>query len=291
MGRNKNNREFWESGVLNKATYRYYYDRLTELAISSFKWNNLPDTIDSRFMELVLFRFGQAVFFEDDVMGYLCLTNAMSGNWNVYNIPLRRRAYASNGYQKQLDISDSVIIYNNMLHMPSARDIRMFAQKLYEIDRTIDVNLKAQKTPILIKCDEKERLTMQNLYMKYDGNQPFIWGDTYLNDGAFDVLKTDAPFVAPDIYELKTKIWNEALTCLGISNVTISKKERMVTDEVQRNMGGVIASRKSRLKAREYACEQINKMFGLNISVEFEENSGNNEGEPLDVEERIDIND
>lgn len=279
MGRNKNNREFWESGVENNWAYKYYYNRLTELSISSFKWNNLPETVDSRFMELTLFKYGQAVFFEDEVMGYLCLTNALNGNWNIYNIPINRRAYATNGYNKKLDIDNSVVIYNNLLHLNTSNQVRYYANRLAQMDRIIDVNIMAQKTPILIKCDESERLTMQNLYLKYTGDQPFIWGDKSLSSTPLEVLSTGAPYVAENIYNLKEKIWNEALTCLGISNVSITKKERLITDEVDRHMGGVIASRYSRLNARQQACEQINDMFDLNIDVEFQENVDDSDDE------------
>ena len=108
-------------------------------------------------------------------------------------------------------------------------------------------------------------MTYLNLYKEYDGNAPVIKGTKGLDLDAFTVLKTDAPFVARDLYELKSEYWNEALTYLGISNVNTTKKERMVTDEVIRNMGGTIASRYSRLEMRRQACEQINKMFGLDI--------------------------
>lgn len=282
MGRNKNNREFWQSGSENNQAYYYYYNRLTELSISSFKWNNLPETVDSRFMELTLFRYGQAVFFEDEILGYLCLTNALNGNWNIYNIPINRRAYATNGYNKKLTAKDSVIIYNNLLHLNTSSQVRYYAKRLAHMDRIIDVNIMTQKTPILIKCDESERLTMQNLYMKYDGNQPFIWGDKSLSSTPLEVLNTNAPYVAEDIYNLKEKIWNEALTCLGISNVSITKKERLISDEVERHMGGVIASRYSRLNAREQACDQINEMFGLNISVNYQENVADKDFEDVD---------
>lgn len=156
------------------------------------------------------------------------------------------------------------------------------------MDRIIDVNIMTQKTPILIKCDESERLTMQNLYMKYDGNQPFIWGDKSLSSTPLEVLNTNAPYVAEDIYNLKEKIWNEALTCLGISNVSITKKERLISDEVERHMGGVIASRYSRLNAREQACDQINEMFGLNISVNYQENVADKDFEDVDDEKKRD---
>lgn len=286
MGRRKRDRAFWESADLNNASYIQYYDRLTELSISMFEWRNLPDTVDPRFLELTLFANGMAVFFKDEVEDYLALQCAISGPLNVYRIPIRRRAYAVNGYNRELDDKNSVIIYNNMLHKNSMLDVRMFARELYNLDRAISVNANAQKTPILLRCDENQRLTLENLYMDYDGNKPVIYGDKGLNPNSLSVLKTDAPYVADKLYTLKTQKWNEALTYLGISNVNITKRERLITDEVTRNQGGTIASRYSRLQSRRMACEQINKMFGLNIQCDYREDFQ----EIVDVEDSDTIN-
>ena len=267
----KRDRQFWESAALNNATFRQYYNRLTELSISMFEWKNLPDTVDPRYLELTLFTDGQAVFFKDEEIGFLALQNTKSGKFNVYRVPVERRAYAVNGYQKDLTDKDSVIIFNNYLHSNSRLDVEMFSRRLWNLDRAIDVNANAQKTPVLIQCDETQRLTMLNLYKKYDGNEPFIFGDKNLNPNAIKTLKTDAPYVADKLYQLKTQIWNEALTYLGISNINITKKERLITDEVTRNQGGTIASRYSRLEARRDACREINKMFGLDIWCDYRE--------------------
>ena len=286
MSRRKRDREFWESAELNNAAYIQYYDRLTELSISMFEWRNLPDTVDPRFLELTLFSNGMAVFFkeEDD---YLALQCAISGPLDVYRIPVRRRAYAVNGFNRELDNKNSVIIYNNMLHKNSMLDVRMFARDLYNLDRAISVNANAQKTPILIRCAENERLSLENVYMNYDGNKPVIFADKQLNPNALTVLKTDAPYVADKLYTLKTQKWNEALTYLGISNVNITKRERLITDEVTRNQGGTIASRYSRLESRRQACKQINEMFKLDIQCDYREDYQ----EVVDAEDSDSIND
>lgn len=271
MSRKRKNKQFWESALLNNANYIQYYNRLTELSISMFEWKNLPDTVDFRWLELVLFTNGQAVFFKDEVLGFLALQNALGGQMNVYNIPKDRTAYAPNGYNMRLTNENSVVIYNNLLHTNSMLDVQMFAKRLYNLDRAIDVNANAQKTPILIQCEDSERLSMENLYKDYDGNMPVIKGTKALNPNSLSVLKTDAPYVADKLYTLKTQIWNEALTYLGISNVNIQKKERMITDEVARNQGGTIASRYSRLEARRQGCKQVNDMFGLDIWCDYRE--------------------
>lgn len=271
MGRKRTN--FEQSAWMNNSTYMQYFDRLMELAVSMFEWENMPEEIDVRFLEISLFRDGKAVFFRDDDLDqYLALKCAVNGGFNVYGIPVNRRAYSpTNSYQKQLTDKDSVIIYNNYLHTNSLREVKNFAMRLYNLDRIIDVNANAQKTPVVILCGENQRLTMLNLFKEVDGNAPVIYGDNNIDLKNVTALSTGAPYVADKIYQLKTQIWNEALTYLGISNTNITKKERMITDEVVRNMGGVIASRYSRLDVRKKACVEINKMFGLNIDVSYKE--------------------
>lgn len=266
--RHKNN--FGESAIRNNGTYGFYLEKLTELAISMFEWKNLPKEIDPRFLELTLFSDGQAVWFKDDELDkYLALQVITQGRLDVYRVPIKRRAFAVNGYQRQLDIENSVIIYNNYLRTNSYAMCVMYAKRLYNLDRIIDVNANAQKTPVLLKADEMQRLTVLNAYKEWDGNQPVIYGDKALDPNCLSVLRTDAPYVADKIYQLKTQYWNEALTHLGISNLNIQKKERLVSDEVVRSQGGTIASRYSRLQARRDACEKINEIFGLNVEVDY----------------------
>lgn len=265
------NSQFWQSAKYNNANYMQYFNRLTELSISMFDWKNLPETIDQRFMELALFGDGMCVFFYEKDVGYLALRTMIGGHLNVYQIPTERVAYASNGVNVPLNETNSVIIFNNMLHTNSMLDVEVFAERLYKLDRIIDVNTNAQKTPVLITCEENQRLTMKNLYMKYDGNEPVIFADKNLSPNALKVLNTEAPFISDKIYDLKTKYWNEALTYLGISNTNSVKKERMTLTEATKEQGGIIASRYSRLEARRYACEQINNMFGLDIWCDYRE--------------------
>lgn len=262
-----------EAARLNNKTYDMYYNRLTELALNMFEWVNLPDSVDERFLELSLFSQGMAVYFNDEVMGNLALNCMIGGNLDVYRIPIRRTAYATNGYQKHLTNQDSVIVFNNYTHTNSLLDIEMYARRLYEIERAIDVNVRGQKTPNIVRATESQRLTMLNLYMQYDGNEPFIFGDNNLDMDAIKVLKTDVPFIADKLNLLKRQIWGEALTYLGIENNSSDKKERLITEEVNSNLGGVEAQRFCKLNARRQAVKKINKMFGTNIEVRFREES------------------
>lgn len=266
MGHKKNR---WPSAQINNQTYIDYYQRLMEFAINMFEWRNLPPTVDERFLELTLYEKGYCLYFNDEVVGNLALTCTIGGMLDVYRIPTERRAFAVNGYNKICTSQDSVLIFNNYLHTPTILTIELFARRLYEIERTIDVNVKAQKTPTLVLASEQQRLTLLNLYMQYDGNEPFIFGDKDMEFDGIKCLKTDAPYVADKLQVLKHQIWNEALTFCGIENSNQDKKERLVADEVGSNYGNIEAQRNVMLNARRQAADKINRMFGTNIEVRF----------------------
>lgn len=269
----KQTAQFYDSLFDTLSYQSFYRDRLTDIALSCVKWKNLPEEIDPRFLEWCLFYDGMAIFFKDDITEkFVCIQVMPSGQFNMYRIPKERTAYAVNGYQNSdLNENNSVIIYNNLLRKPSVQDIEIYAKKLTNIDLTLNVNVNAQKTPIAIICDETQRLTFQQLYQNYAGNMPFIFGDKGLNLDNVKSINTQADYKGEELNKLKTDIWNEALTYLGVSNVQYQKKERINTEEINRSMGGAFASRRSRIKARQNAVEEINKMFGLSIEVDFED--------------------
>lgn len=265
----KTNRANRRTNSINQSTYIMYFNRLKELAVNAFKWEGLPPTVDYRFLELVLFELGYCLYFNDEVIGNLALTCTIGGQLDVYRIPIYRRAYATNGYNRQCSKKDSVLIFNNFLHTPSSLVIEEYARRLTEIQRAIDININAQKTPVAILSSEKQRLTMKNLYQQYDGNEPFIFGDKDLDLDGIKVINTQAPAVFQQLQIQKNQVWNEALTYLGIENANADKKERMTVNEVGSNYGNVEAERYTRLMARRQACEQINAMFGTDITVRY----------------------
>ena len=272
---NKNDKRQLEGNVNSFIKYR---DQLMELGMSMIAWDfskmekEERQFLTQRQIEWNEYYKGATVFFKDEELeSYLCLPVMLSGPFDLDDIPKKRVAYAKNGYRKELDESNSVVIYNNYLRKPSCYTVNHYASMLSDLEESVMVNCKAQKTPVAIVCEENERLTMINMYEQYDGNYPFIFGQKNLNLGNIKSISTGAPFVADKLYQIKMQIWNEALTHLGISNISYQKKERLVSDEVIRNMGGTIASRYSRLEVRRDAVKKIKDMFGVEIKVDYRE--------------------
>lgn len=258
--------------AINNQTYIDYLDRLKLLATSLFSWEGLDEvagTGASRFLELSLYEYGRACFIKDEKLGYMSLRVNPSDTFNVYMLPTKVTAW-SIGYNKEYDFDDVVYIMNNDLQVPTSRTINQFAYRLYETERTIDVNLIAQKTPVLIEGDTKTILTLKNVYMQYSGNTPFIFGNKQFDiSNKLNVLNTNAPYLIDKLELHKHEIWDECLTFLGIDNANTDKKERLITDEVESNNEVINYYLNCFYKTRKSACDEINKKFGLNIELKL----------------------
>lgn len=259
--------QFEEAAALNMAVFSDYYKRLRLLALSLFEWENLPESMNERFLEQCLYWYGKAAIVSDENLGIINTKCTPSESLNIYGEATEYHCY-STGYDANFPLDDMVYVRNNLEALPTDATIQLFAQRLYEAERTIDVNIKAQKTPVIILCDEKQRLTMKNIYMKYDGNEPIIYGKKGLDIDDIKVLRTDAPFVADKLEEYKRNVWSEALSFLGINNVMTEKKERLLTGEVDANNQMIDLSAQTMLLTRELAAEKFNRLWpGRNISI------------------------
>lgn len=258
--------------MVNNATYIDYLDRLKLIATSLFTWDGLDDVAGvgaSRFLEIALYENGRGVFFKDDELGYLALRVNPNDKFNVYMLPTKVICYSFE-YNKEKDIDDVVYIMNNNLQKPTFETLKLFAYRLYETERTIDVNLIAQKTPVLIEGDTKTILTLKNVYMQYSGNTPFIFGSKQFDlNNKLSVLNTNAPYLVDKLELHKHEIWDEALTYLGINNANTDKKERLITDEVNSNNELINYYLNCFYKTRKEACDRINEKYGLNISIKL----------------------
>ena len=258
------------SMFLNNATVIDYEDTLHMLATSLFTWKGLDEVAGfgaSHFIEESLYRYGKACIVNDTEIGIKALNVTASGKLNIYYLPVKVNAF-STGYNKIYDFDDVVYIMNNELQKPTQDTLRLFAQRLYETERTTDVNLQAQKTPVLIEGDKNVLLTLKNVYMQYSGNIPVIYGNKNFDvSSKLNVLRTDAPYVIDKLDVHKDKLWNDCMTFLGINNANTSKKERLVTSEVESNDQLINYYLNCFYKKRKEACDILNKKFGTNVEI------------------------
>ena len=253
---------------LNNLTFTDYFYRLSLIALSIFKWDNLPNGINERWIEKYLFDIGECMFFKDPILGFR-VSKSIDKGINIYNEPIDLEPESTGLTEPKTYKNgiDAVLIKNNDLSIPTLPTLQLYAYRLADLTRTQDVNITAQKTPILIITSDRQKLTMKNVFNQWSGNEPVIYGDKEMNIDGVKVLKTDAPIVFDKIQIQKHQLWNEVMTFLGVNNANQDKKERLVDDEVQANNEQVKRSLDVMLKARQSACSEINRIFGTNIKV------------------------
>lgn len=252
--------------LLNHNTFRCLYDRYRLIAVNAWEWDNLPDGIQSRHIERLLFERGMLAFFRAPQMGFMALECEAGGNLNVYGDPLWYRAHGYN-YQRKLNADDCVIIENNLLRLPTDPFIMHYVNKLTEAERTMDVNVKACKTPIVFACDDKDVLTFKRIFQQVDGNVPAFFADRALNLDSIQAFQTGAKFMGNDLMDYKRAVESDLLTFLGQNNTPVDKKERVLNAEANANNGLIESFAQLQEEARQRAVEAINEKYDLNITV------------------------
>jgi hypothetical protein len=264
---------FLDSMLMNSSTYIDYLERFKKICLSMFEWVNLPESMNQRYLEECLYYKGQAALLKDENYGFINTQVCDNGYLNIYGLPSQLHCYSfqySNNRNlytglEGKEYNDAILVMNNWERIPTSMTIELFAQRLAEAEMIASVNIKAQKTPVLIVVDENQRLMMENLYAQYDGNRPFIFGDKNQlgAESPIKSISTGADFIADKVMEYKKQIWNEALQFLGINTLQTEKKERLITDEASSNNELINLNLQSMLIPRQEACKQFNKLFGL----------------------------
>lgn len=290
MGKPKKRTALEDAMLLNNATYFDYLDRVKKIALSIFEWVNLPESMDSRYLERCLYYTGAAALLHDETYGFINTKATCSNNLNIYGLPTEitafsysyrdvRRVY--NGLtEANSDInSEAILVLNTWDMLPTAPSIELFCMRLAEAQRIIDINIKAQATPYVVMTDENERLSMINAFQQVDKNAAVIFGKrgTFESD-SIKTLNTQAPYIADKVQGYKRDIWNEMLSYLGVDNIE-EKAERLVSAEVSSNNELVNLNLQSFYATRKLAAEQFNEKYGLTgdkaIDVKLRSDIGN----------------
>ena len=248
------------------------YNRFLNLALNRFKWENLPQGITSRKIEEFLVQHGQVMFFKDNGI-FIVLPSYGVGRYDIYNEPLTYNVIGNN-YNKMVDREDGVLIRNNATSSNDYDDLLLFAERINEVEQTMDINLNGQKTPFVILCDEKERLTFKNILHQVQKFKYAIFGSKKLSMNSMSVMETKSEYLLDKLQDHKNSLMNELLTFLGINNNNTDKKERLLVDEVNANNEFILVNIDHMYEERKKACEEINKKFGLNITVNRREVDG-----------------
>lgn len=249
---------------------RMYWRVLTELAVNRFQWDGLPDTVDSRFLELCLFRQACCVFYDDPDYGYLALRGTGAGQWNMYDNPTKFQVTGNAMVNKLLTDEECVPIWANDLRAPDLDIVSLFSARLAELSQTIDIQIKNMRVTRIVVTDENQKHSWQNLMRMVEQGIPVVYASQSLEPSAVTVLDAGSdPQSLSALMIAFTRSWNDCLGLLGINGANQDKKERLVASEVNANDDQIDSARWVNLNARQKACDEINARYGLDISVDY----------------------
>ncbi|MBO7078700.1 MAG: hypothetical protein J6W64_02710 [Bacilli bacterium] len=260
--------------ISNIKTTEMYKKQCTSLAENVFTFNNLLDDdkvkfLDMSFVNHELVCKGSIAWFMDEELGLLALPFMNVGALDLYGRPTRIQVIGKNGYTRQLDVGEYVIMYDNMSRIPLIFDVLQYAERIALIQRTIDINVKQQRTPRYWQVTSENKKSVLDALDGIDSMNDTVITYDGVDLGDINLALAPAPYVTDKLSEEKDKTWNEFLRLIGICNTTFEKKERNIKDEVILSQAGTIASRYTRYNARIEAIDKINKMFNMNIEVGY----------------------
>lgn len=248
--------------------YSYYLETFVGISQIVFKYENVPDSVNVEYLEKRLLFDGYCFFFNDDELGYLTLGGSFR-DLDVYGWPSKFEARGQNGsyFNQDLNNKNCIMMYDNIERQPILTKLSFFANRLADMVIASQANIRKQKTPYLISADQDTVLTVQNIIRDVNAGTGEVFAKKGFNKEDITVWDLKAPLIVKDLREEFNACFNEALTFIGIPNVQMQKRERMISDEVNRSLGGAEANSFRRFQARLYAVDKINKMFGLDIKV------------------------
>lgn len=264
-------------------------DYWKNIAINIFEWKGLEEispSLTSEIIEETLFDKGSCLFFKDSNLGYMALPVAPANKLNVYRKPTNFRAIGNN-YTKEYDVDNSVLIKNNTLKKATFDIVDYYTSKLADIELTKDLHRNAHKMPIVLECTEDTQLTAKNIFKKIHSNEPVIFKNRTRGEGevGVNVLNANVTYINDKLEDDYHNYEARILTALGLDNYVEDKKERVQSAEVESQQEYIISSFRASLNERKKACEAINKMFGLNLSVDYVKAEQIETNEPVDESE------
>lgn len=293
--KDRNNQDVISADILNNFTFIDFFDRLKRVATSIFKWKNLPDTMNERWLELCLFYKGMAGILKHDDYGIINTEASWSGNIDIYGLPTLIYCFSTSFFSEQRvrydgkvsieelskiygiqndNLKEAILVMNNIDMQPTFIAMELFAYRLYKVQRTIDINLDLIKKPFIIGCNEQDKLSMQKFMMDVENNQNMIFATADFDpSNSIKIFDLNVNNHVEELENEKRAILSEALTTLGVNSILVDKAERLISDEGKKDNEFINYNLQYYWKQRKEACEQFNKLFKPEKEIEVVLNS------------------
>lgn len=269
----------------------HYYEWLQQIGGQLYEWEGFPDEVPSHMIEPMVWNYGTVAWQDNQKLGEI-FTKGTTQLIGSYNVPTffqsTDRFFTSISfpiyYYGRYKFPNSGLLLNNRLVVPgenqdlsSTRGMLLYAEQLATLKQISDINLNAQKTPIVMLYDGDNLQSIQHLYDEYDGSKPVIFsrkvidekGELKTGEQMADLIKTldtKAPFILDKIEAQKEKVWNEAMSWYGLSSVAHVKTERLTQSESESTQDQFLGMQNSMLQSRLEFCKLYKMLTGRTIT-------------------------
>lgn len=282
----------------------YYTDTMLNKTLTMFKYNNLPDSIPERELELLLQTTGKCIVTEWN--GEIV---ALDGNYappnDVYYRPTHfivANPWANINHEFKLVNTDilseveeigehkpAILFRGDPLDRGLLPIIHKYGALLTEVDLTqylAAVNFRSIYA-ITANTDREYESAKAFLNGIKDGKQGVMMEEEMSNGIKTQPYSNSAQGYITQTIELRQYVWGMFLNEIGLNANYNMKRERLSASETDLNEDSLRPLIDAMLEERQKACEEINALFGTDISVEFSSAWEKYNDNPVEEEEDV----
>lgn len=261
----------------------FWYRDLFNLAVSLFKYEGLPPSINEYYLKGTLLLNGYIIWSKDKKGNLRALNGGLEGI-DCYNMPVHGIiANHTLGDWRTTFGVDSVLQWSNNTATPLKFVLSHYAELLADLDCDVAVNLENLKlTKVFHASTTEEKTKIENMLKKVrHGNSAIITNlpvTELFGTEKVPLFSTETEYIINKLLEDRRSIYNEFLTEFGINNCAIEKRERLILAEVDANNDELLIRRDFWLNAQRNGINAVNKIFGTEISVDMTTERGESNG-------------
>ena len=237
-----------------------------------FQYHNLPDSIPSREIELLLQTNGFGVFIEVEGKYYI-VNGGLGGEPDVYNMPTEAViSIPALKLNKTYKINeDCIVIPNDSMYLGLLPMYAKYCTLMNENEITMLLATVNKRIQHLLSANDDNTIESAKEFLKkvFDGEIGVIGESKLFESLKVNTTSTTSQVSMKDLFEyeqyLKASMYNE----IGLSANFNMKRERLSSSEVEANTDNLYPLVDDMLNSRRKGLEKVNEMFGLDIQVEF----------------------
>jgi len=267
--------EYLKTKSQNKVRFTTYANLLFNTMLEMFDYQGLPDTIPKRFLETILHTTGE-VFISKINDKLIASHGSLAGEVDEYGLGTKALAICPRGDAEGVRGIDIAYGINNDTASPDSL-VYWIAHLLAETDKSIKTNVIYSRLLKIPKVsNEKDKAMFEEIIKKVMDGEAQAFASTNALDlelgaGTETFELTDAnkidklPYLTQFFEDCLKRFYN----FYGQPMQNQNKRAQSISDEIHGQDSVSFIIPLQMLKCRQAMCEEVNRIFGTDISVDF----------------------